>query len=240
MSRRKSTFADKTLVGVDGCPGGWICVARKEEGYRAFVVESAAELVRRVGRESLIAIDVPIGLTESGPRQCDIEARKLLGWPRMCSVFSPPFRPALNASSYKDACEQNYAAGGKKLSRQAYGILRKIREVDDLLLGYGEPQKRLSEVHPEVSFLKWAGRPMRHNKKSEPGRAERQALIEQKWPGLHDALREQLRGQKYGIDDLNDALGALWTAERIVSGEEIILPTDSPRDRHGLPMTIRA
>jgi predicted RNase H-like nuclease len=44
-------------------------------------------------------IDIPIGLTASGPRSCDLEARRLLG-PRRSSVFPAPAREVLRAWSY--------------------------------------------------------------------------------------------------------------------------------------------
>jgi predicted RNase H-like nuclease len=76
---------------------------------------------------------MPIGLPERGPRACDLEARRLLGPGRASSVFPAPIRPVLVATSYDDACQIRLQVEGKKLSRQAWVIVPKIREVDDML-----------------------------------------------------------------------------------------------------------
>jgi hypothetical protein len=81
----------------------------------------------------VIALDMPIGLPERGPRACDLEARRLLGPGRASSVFPAPIRPVLVATSYDDACQIRLQVEGKKLSRQAWVIVPKIREVDDML-----------------------------------------------------------------------------------------------------------
>ena len=56
---------------------------------------SAGELFAQIPAPAVFSIDIPIGLTDSGPRQCDIQARRLLGARRGTSVFPAPIRPAL-------------------------------------------------------------------------------------------------------------------------------------------------
>jgi predicted RNase H-like nuclease len=102
-------------------------------------------------------------------------------------------------------------------------------------------RERVVEVHPEVSFCLWnGGRAMRHSKKRAEGRAERRALIDAVWPGAVERLRARLNGsgRRYGIDDLYDALAALWSARRVRAGTARTLPDDPPTDRFGLPMRI--
>ena len=41
-----------------------------------------------------------------------------------------------------------------------------------------------------------------------------------------------------GLDDLYDALAALWTAQRIDRGRSGTFPDDPPTDARGLPMRI--
>jgi predicted RNase H-like nuclease len=82
-------------------------------------------------RRSVLAavLDIPIGLPLRGSRACDLEARRLLGWPRLTSVFPAPLRPMLTATSYQEAQHIRREIDGKGCSRQAYGIQSKVREV---------------------------------------------------------------------------------------------------------------
>jgi predicted RNase H-like nuclease len=229
-----------TLVGVDGCSGGWLCVVQRESSVSAFVAPAIEELLRRL-EPAVIAVDVPIGLTDFGPRLCDLAARQKLGRPRASSVFPAPVRATLTAITYQEACEKHQRADGRRLTRQTFGILPKIREADCLLSQDAALQRIVREIHPELSFAQWnAGRPMAHRKSSLGGRAERELLIETRWSGLRRRLADQLRGSDYQADDLNDALAALWTAERICSGHAVLLPREPARDRLGLRMEIWA
>jgi predicted RNase H-like nuclease len=168
---------------------------------------------------AVFGVDIPIGLPEKGARQCETEARQLLGWPRMTSVFSAPLRACLAAGTYLEACEIRFRIEGKRMSRQAFGILPKIREVDDVLATARSLSARVIEVHPEVSFLLMNGAaPMRHRKKSPDCKAERRALLEAQWPDCIEGMRASLRGQDYVLDDLHDAMAALWSARRWVGG----------------------
>jgi uncharacterized protein DUF429 len=66
---------------------------------------------------------------------------------------------------------------GAGMSTQAFNIMGKIREVDELM----EPnlQDRVFEAHPELALMGLAGRPMRHKKKTHAGWREREALVAQ-------------------------------------------------------------
>ncbi len=67
----------------------------------------------------VIAIDIPIGLPETGPRECDVLARRLLGRARASSVFPAPIRAVLGAKDYQQACAIRHKIEGKKMSKQA-------------------------------------------------------------------------------------------------------------------------
>ena len=58
--------------------------------------------------------------------------RRLLGKPRSSSVFPAPVRATLKATNYEEACRLSMNAHGKSMSKQAYEIIAKIREVDEL------------------------------------------------------------------------------------------------------------
>lgn len=77
------------VVGVDGCPGGWLAVQYYPQSKELlpFVHEGFNERLTSHSHAVCIAVDIPIRLREDGQaRACDVEARKLLG-PRRSSVF---------------------------------------------------------------------------------------------------------------------------------------------------------
>jgi len=81
-------------------------------------------------------------------------------------------------------CEVHYRADGRKISKQTFCILDKIKEVDEIIGKNPSLQSHVREIHPEVSFALWnSGRPMQHRKSCTAGRAEREALIDTIWPG---------------------------------------------------------
>ncbi|MEM9305289.1 MAG: DUF429 domain-containing protein, partial [Pseudomonadota bacterium] len=139
-------------VGVDGCRAGWLAVTFDGEACAVSVVSSARSLVEQVP-EATIFIDMPIGLphVDQPVRRCEPEARKLLG-PRRSSVFNVPCREALDAPTYADGSARNAAITGRKLSRQSWAIVPKIRELDELLLARPALRASLREAHPEVCF----------------------------------------------------------------------------------------
>jgi len=227
-----------TLVGVDGCPGGWLAViVHPRRALAARVFATFADLVESVGASARIGIDIPIGLPEKGARQCELDARQLLGRPRMSSVFPVPPRACLRAESYDDACLIRYEIDGKKMSKQAYGILPKIREVDEYLTAHSRVASRVVEVHPELSFATWNRNcAMVHNKKNAEGKAERRRLIDKVWPGQMNRLRGTLKGEDYALDDLHDAIAALWSVRRWVADEGDEVGDIKARDGKGLGM----
>jgi predicted RNase H-like nuclease len=222
-------------AGVDGCRGGWIAAGRLARGDITIrFVESFGELLK-VWSAATIAVDIPIGLAECSARSCDGLVRSRLG-PRRSSVFPPPLRPALHARDYSEACALTRACCGKAVSAQAWNIFAKIAEVDRLI----DPllQDRVLESHPELCFTMMnAGRAAAHRKKSEAGKAERLALLEQHVPRSMEAAAVK-RPSGCASDDLIDALAVLWTAERHLRGQALPLPMEPERDQRGLRMEI--
>lgn len=228
-------------AGADGCKVGWICVTRElgSGQIRSRCFATAADLFAQDPRPTALGIDIPIGLTEEGARECDKEARQLLGRPRASSVFPAPIRPVLAAESWEEACAIREGVDERRMSKQAWGIVSKIRDVDREMLRYPTMQRRIREVHPEVSFWAWAGRTMRYRKTSRAGREERLAVVEGYFgSGAFGAVRELYPVGRVGHDDISDAFAALWSAERILRGDEQTLPRHPPVDSRGLRMEI--
>jgi predicted RNase H-like nuclease len=230
------------VIGVDGCAGGWITASRRA-GRGEIVcrrIERLEALFTDAVTPGVVAVDVPIGLLARGARLCDVEARRLLG-ARRSSVFTPPLRSMLGATSQALASRVRRRLEGKGVSIQAWGIVPKIREVDRLLRADPGRCRIVREAHPELCFFVLnGGRPMREPKKTAAGRAERMALLGT-WCG---AAAARALGDRKALgcqaDDIVDALVLLWTAERIQRGEAVTIPAQPPRDACGLRMEMVA
>lgn len=224
-------------AGVDGCKGGWLCISRRNGGLVSSVYKSGKALLSQEQLPGIVAIDIPIGLADLGTRECDARARQMLG-KRACCVFTAPIRSVLAARTYQEACEIRSQAEGKRLSKQAWNILDKILEVDDVLRANRDLSARVFEVHPELCFMAWnGGVPVAAGKKSADGRAYRRKLVESYFGGSAFALiRDAHPRAEVADDDINDAFAALWTADRILGGTSRRIPDVAPLDRHGLRM----
>ena len=227
-------------VGVDGCRAGWIAVGDIGDHIEIHVHTTFKELLEHWSRADRIFVDIPIGLPyqEKPQRSCDQQARQWLG-PRASSVFSPPCRAAATATTIEAARELNLREMDRSLSAQAWGICRKIAEVDQTLQINPADRSRVYEVHPEVCF--WAlanGTAMHHSKKTPAGRAERTKLLnawEPKTQVLLQAVMTGYRRSEVQTDDVLDALVALVTA-RAESEALRATPNQPESDQNGLPM----
>jgi len=181
---------------------------------------------------AVVAIDVPIGLPDSGARACDREARVLLRR-RGVSVFPAPSRSVLAASSYAEARAILAARGGPSMSAQAFGIVRAVAAVDACLPPGDVVDERIYECHPEVAFVLMSGGPGLPGKRTAEGAAARRALLARVWPALGELP------PRVPENDALDALACAWSALRIARGEHRTLG-DGTRDERGLPMRIVA
>jgi predicted RNase H-like nuclease len=236
-SARRPDDAAVVVVGVDGCPAGWVAVRVDlvAGGWSATVHRSFAELLASHRDAAAIGVDIPIGLAETGPRACDRAARARLG-PRRSSVFNPPTRRLLaaigDAPTYRAANALAWRDLGHGIGVQAYNIFAKIREVDAAI--GPELQSRVREVHPELCFAAMRGRPCTHGKKSPAGAVERLEALQASCAWLGGQPSRPPRGA--ARDDLLDALAVAWTAERVAGGAAEALPVEPEIDRRGLRM----
>jgi predicted RNase H-like nuclease len=232
-----------TICGVDGCALGWLALTKElPSGRISWSVHPSAERLFAEKKDAqVIAIHIPIGLPEKGPRLCDLQARRLLGATRGTSIFPAPIRPLLSAATPDEANEMRYKLESKNMSRPAYRVLARARDVNSNLQQAPELRQRVREMHPEVSFFFLAGgRPMRDGKKTEPGRTERQRLLEAPF-GHYVADTLALRYyMDTTADDVLEAFAALWSAERILNGTCVTIPAAPLVDALGLPMEIVA
>src|SRR5205823_1026990 len=112
---------------------GWLCVRSQDGVVDGEVFASFKQLLALLQATSVIAVDIPIGLPTSGERVCDRMARQLLGAPRASSVFPAPIWAVTDESDYAVACAKHRDVDGRALSKQAFAILPKIVEVNQLV-----------------------------------------------------------------------------------------------------------
>ncbi len=226
-------------IGIDGCRAGWFYVRLGPSAWSFGVLTNISELAAIQGPADTVLIDIPIGLITcaTNERRCDKAARKWLGPGKGSSVFPVPCRAAVAAQTYSEASATNFMNTGRNLSRQTWGILPKIREVDEFLRGVETPSLP-REMHPEVCFraLSLQQGPDA-SKKTKEGFRARLAILANHFPGTNElvsqALDKYLR-KEVARDDVLDALvGAVTGRYRLCS-----LPVPAEFDAMGLPMEI--
>ena len=239
-SARSGQAAPVWAIGVDGCHAGWFYVALEPSGASHFgIAPTLEELVRTTSGPARILVDVPIGLLDGpGGRKCDRAARAVLG-PRRSSVFPAPARAVLDAVDYEDAQRRSRTAAGVGLSRQAFAIVPKCREVDALLRADAAARRLVREIHPEVCFWALAGRrPMMHSKKTKEGWKERIAVLNRLRPAAEQEIEElsdRFKRRDVARDDAVDAMAAALTASADDAALRT-LPATPQTDSVGLPM----
>ncbi len=220
------------VAGVDACRRGWVAVWLAA-GQSAVTVRVGPSLDAVLAPDSdvttIVGIDMPLGLLETGWREADRAARGLLG-PRRSSVFPIPPRAVWAQASYAAANQRCRELTGQGFSAQAWGLRAKLLEADRYRQTCGHP---LYEVHPELAFGAMAGAPLAASKHTGPGREERRRLLARAGlnipPGAPAAL----------IGDVLDAAAVAWSARRIAAGQAVTVPAVPQHDGQGREIAIR-
>lgn len=226
-------------IGIDGCKGGWFYFLFDDGVWKFGVEETVTDILSDVQGDAHVLIDIPIGLKERGKteRECDIAAREMLRPKRHSSVFPAPCRQALQIDSYERAAEKNQKVTGRKLSRQTWGLVPKIREVDELLRRYPQAKDVVREAHPELLFRGLAGGAMAHNKKTREGFTERMTILQLFEPDAKSLIATAFLthgGFEATRDDVVDAFALAICAQHPARLKT--LPANPPIDPKGLPM----
>src|SRR5947209_6746569 len=177
----------KTLAGVEPCPGGWCVVAGKLQGISLFpqipeVFPRFVDVLDYKPAFTVLALHMPVGLLTAPDgdgggrgRDCDREARALVGPRRAAAVSLAPTRAAVFASTYEEA----KAANGGKLDIVTWKLMPRLREVATEVQAYW--QRTVFEVNPELVFYQLNDdEPLRFSKRYSVGVKERRTLIENK------------------------------------------------------------
>lgn len=219
------------VVGLDGFRNGWVAVSIDGDDHAiSFPADISTALAAPFARA---AIDMPIGMTDDGNRDCDQLARDKLT-PHRSRVFTGARRWLWE--EYTDPDEANIEASRRRqprASRQLWHLGRKIMEVDAFVRAYRELDIR--EVHPELVFLRLHGAPL-PSKKTEQGAALRRALlIAAGFAEIDDWIGIARRGTGAKKDDVLDACAVALAACDCVGS---VPEGEPPRDAHGVPMQI--
>ncbi len=236
------------VTGVDACRHGWVAVSLDVTGPAADLSAVDLPAPARPGRirmgavrvhaslagvldgdgAGVIGIDMPLGLLESGWREADRAARKLLG-PRRSSVFAIPPREVWAQASYPAANQRCRELTGRGMPIQAWGLRVKLLEADQYRVTCGHS---LYEVHPELAFGAMAGTPLVHSKHTAAGRELRRQLL-----GLAGIVVPQV--PRAPVTDTLDAAAVAWSAWRIATGQAVVVPGRPQRDGQGREIAIR-
>lgn len=183
---------------------------------------------------SVVAIDIPIGLPESGRRGAELAARSVLGLGGTpCSLRLP--RAVLEAATHAEATAASARLTGFGVSQQSFALAPKLREVDTWVPQAPYP---VYEVRPEISFAVLLGAPASAPKKSWAGMCERRRALE--GAGL---TLDHIRGDavtRAAVDDMLDARVAAWSARRIARGQALMIPDPAPTGPDSRPVAVWA
>ena len=219
-------MAAHQVVGIDGYRHGWVAAIR-EGGEVLWSTASEADVSALLAPGCIAAIDMPIGLLDSGERDCDRLARAHLPG-AAARVFPTPPRPVLELGLHApndDVQRLCRALTGKGVSRQSLGLASRILVLDEALRS--DPSDRVVEAHPEVSFCAMSGRPPLASKKSAAGVGQRMSALRSWLPAIDDLVARA--PADVPIDDALDALACSWTAERWATGTAITIPEAASR-----------
>ena len=226
----------RRIAGVDGCRGGWI-VVESTLNLNALRWKIAPDWNAIAQIADVIAVDMPIGVSSDGVRQCEVEARNKLS-PCGSRVFKTLPRGALRfrQSDWGKANQWSKSRGFGGISKQIWNIRPKILEIDKSITPGA--QARIHEAHPELAFARLNGGPPLPSKHGAGGIEQRRRLLARAGIPVGEDWLAQLRGSGAKPDDLLDACALLLTARHIARGTAITLPERIQRDARGLSMSI--
>lgn len=234
------------IAGVDGCHFGWVVASRINENIPQIqLFEDFQCVLNSFADFDVIVVDMPIGLVSlrenNGRRKADTEAKCILSKVgRSGSIFYPPVQEVLdelsvqqtiyNDENYKEACIVSKKKTGRLLSRQTFGLLKKIKEIDEI---DEKKMKNVWEFHPEITWIKTCSIASISYKKTREGYeqrlkclCDRLGIIDEKLTSLIEQARKK-HCKDVAKDDILDALAGLLVAKRIFSGKSKTIPEAS-------------
>jgi predicted RNase H-like nuclease len=220
-------------VGLDGFDKGWVAVRMDGSKRELLFLKSVSELVSLAFDRA--GIDMPVGLPDSGLRECDLAARVLLR-PHAPRVFTGARRGLWELASPAEANRLLKARGEAGISVQLWNLGAKITEVDALMTP--RLQTKVREVHPELVFLRLNfGRPLPSKKTDEGIELRVQLLRREGFADIRRWIGAGRAGSGAKADDILDACAVAIAARDFGQGN--VLPRGpAPKDSRGLKMQI--
>ena len=225
----------KAIGGVTPCPGGWLVLPARLAGVtvvaeEAFVLKTLQEVLDYRPKFDFAAVNIPFGYPErpQGPyRQCDQQARDLVGWPRMVNLRPVPSRAALFAKSRDEALMIE-----PWLTKNDFRHFRWMKEAAIEIQPFHS--RSVYSGNAALSFQHMNGdEPLTTSPYHDDGRLQRLELIRAKLPGVDDVVT-RVPPEGAGQVHMYEAAAMLWTARR-ASGRAISrLPTDPEWDEGGI------
>ena len=225
-----------TFVGIDGARGGWVVATCAGGNISLQLYRAIADVP--LSSPCRVLIDMPIGLPSQNRRLCDAQARELLG-PRRSTIFSVPSRSAVYTNSYAECCAVNERMQGCRVSKQAWNLFPKIRELDIYLRADPTRHACIAEGHPELAFraLHASASPLPSKRTPEGVHMRREALV-----GLGlavDALIKPLLASHPKDVDVTDALDALALCSLLTTTRgRVSFVGQTVLDEHGAPQRV--
>lgn len=233
MSLRPRPY--KTVGGVTPCPGGWLVLPARLAAVTivaedAFVLRHLADVLDYRPAFDFAAINIPFSYPQhpSGPfRQCDVEARDRIGWPRVVGVTPVPSRDALFAPSRAAAL-----AVEPWLTRNDFRHFPWMREAAIEIQPFHS--RRFFSAQADLSFRYMNGDvAVTSSPYHEDGRLVRLSLIRSALPGVDDVVT-RVPPEGAGQVHMYRAAAMLWTARRASARAIGRLPLDPEWDDAGI------
>ena len=230
------------FVGIDGYINGWCCCII-QDGIRIELHKTLKDLYERIGINNLTLIDMPIGLSSKKiERNIDFKLRTYLPKNKKSSVFTAPCREAVLSSNYGSAKKVNQLITKRSISIQSWNISKKIKELDEFLIGQENNKLLIKESHPEFCFVNLNNnQPLIHSKKTKEGYLERLSILKRKEKSLEPIIEktiENFKKEKVKKDDILDSVVLALTSKYWqINGSRMIGQTPK-NDEMGIPFEI--
>jgi predicted RNase H-like nuclease len=229
----------KTIAGVTPCPGGWLVLPARLAGItmvaeEAFVVRTLVEVLDYRPKFDFAGINAPMGFHDEPVakfRDCDEEARDMIGWPRVVGIRPVPSRAALRAPSRDDALKLE-----PWLTKDDLRRFRWYKEVERDIQPFH--QRSFYSANPDLSFQVMNGdQPLTTSPFHEDGRIERLELIRSRMPGVDEVI-SRVPPAGAGPTHMLQAAAMLFTGRRASGRAVNRLPADPTWDIAGLRMEL--
>ena len=231
------------IASVDGYDGGWVVAMaqgwQSSDPPQLIACPDFASVLKEAESCKVVVVDMPIGLPSGKePRTCDLEAQKALGKSGQSRLFLCPPRNCMDAKEPDEFQKCIQHVTGKGAGLPVWGIVPKIREVDDTMTP--DLQNRVMEFHPELAWKRLAGTVLA-TKHGAEGLLRRTNLLNNHYSTWLAGLKTGDLPSKVKLDDVLDSIVGLSVAHAIAEDPSYKMrfpENDPPKDERGLRMEI--